>query len=483
MGREALITLGWVVGGVGALALLWGMWWALFADRSRGERRCPKCWHLIAPGGCAQCPECGRAFRGEHDLLRTRRRWPVAAACVMMLLAGTLWLRVQLTDNGWWRLLPQRALVAIVPWLGDTEDGSMARGHLRMMLLKDELTDDNAVRLLALLREGDADARPGTDAWRRRYAPWLDALRGPRFWSGYGSRAGPREAAMAVAPSVSLVHPAVWVVDTPLVLTTEIDDWLPDSSGLSLELLDAPGLPIAPDALETLRARRWERRGGGGFGGGFPVTIGALPKGSHDGAVRFRWRAFETEEPARTLASGEILAPLRIEVRDALPALAPVTDAFVDERVRQVFLPGLIREEQVDAPRFAFSYRPIETAGSSLRDIAFGFVVEACERGVPRRTLHVWWRGDQATRAGYEVVQEQPDRLALAQESPDWTLRVRSDETLARRAASLDPAAQTKRFWSGTVEMPLRIERAGQGRFMRRWVPVDAPAQVAPGPR
>ena len=170
----------------------------------------------------------------------------------MLLLAGTLWLRVQLTDQGWWRLLPQRALVALVPWLGDTEDGSMARGHLRMMLLKEELADENAVRLLTLLREGDADARPGTEAWRRRYAPWLDALRGPRFWEGYGSRSGPREAAMAVAPSVALVAPNAWLADTPLVVTTEIDDWLPATAGLSLEPLEAPGLPIATEALAAL---------------------------------------------------------------------------------------------------------------------------------------------------------------------------------------------------------------------------------------
>lgn len=477
MGREALITLGWAFGAATTIALVWGVWWALFADRSRGERRCARCWHLIAAGASSPCPECGLAFASERDLLRTRRRWPAAAACLMLLVAGTLWLRVQLTDQGWWRLLPQRLLIAVVPWLGDTEDGSMARGHLRMMLIKEELTDPNAVRLLTLLREGDADAPPGTDAWRRRYAPWLDALRGPRFWSSYGSRSGPREAAMAVSPSVTLIAPTVWLVDTPLVVTTEVDDWLPDTTGLSLEPLDTPGLPITPDALAALRARRWERSAGGGFGGGFPLLLGPLPKGTHDGAVRFRWRSFEADEPTKTLASGEIRARVRVEVRDALPALVPVTDAFLDERVRQTFLPGLIREQEVDAPRFAFSYRPIETAGSSLRDMAFGFVVEACENGVPRRTLHLWWRGDQTSRAGHQIMQEQPDRLALATESPEWTLRVRSDETLARRAASLDPSAQTTRFWSGDIVMPLRIERAGAGRFASRWHPVEITGQ------
>lgn len=483
MGREALITLGWVVGGGVTIALLWGIWWALFADRSRGERRCPRCWHLINPGAESPCPECGRPFEHERQLLRTRRRWPLAAACLMLLLAGTLVLRVQLTERGWWRLLPQRALIAVVPWLGDTEDGSMARGHLRMMLLRDELSDENAVRLLALLREGDADARPGTDAWRRRYAPWLDALRGPRFWDGYGARPGPREAALAVAPAVSLVAPAIWLADEPLVVSSEIDDWLPRGTGLSLEILDAPGLALSASTLADLRARRWERPDGGGFGGGFPITLGPLPKGTHDGALRLRWRAFDSTAPSRTLAEGEIRAPLRVENRESLPPLAPVVDPSIDKGVREVFRPGLIREEEVDAPRFAFSYRPIETAAPSLRDVAFGFVVEACENGVPRRTLRVWWRGDQANRAGFEIVDEQPERLANAVESEAWTLRVRSDETLARRAASLDPDSKTTRFWSGAVTMPLQIERAGEGRFSRRWRAVDASTQPASAPR
>lgn len=483
MAPETLITIWWLTGCAAVVVLVWSMWWALFADRSRGERRCPRCWHLVAPGAAAQCTECGRRFETERDLLRTRRRWPVAASSLMLLLAGTLWLRVQLTDHGWWRLLPQRALVTIVPWLGDTEDGSMARGHLRMMLLKDELTDENVERMLALLRDGDAEARPGTDAWRRRYAPWLDALRGPRFWLSYGTRSGPREAALAVAPSVSIVAPTVWRTGDPLLATTEIDDWLPGSAGLSLEFVDAPGVPLAEASVSALRSRRWERSEGGGFGGGFSLPLGPLPKGVHDGAIRLRWRSFETASPDRTLGGGELLAPLRVEVTDELPSLSPIEDDFIDDRVSQVFRPGMLLEQGADRPRFAFSYRPIEVAAASLRDVAFGFVVEACENGVPRRTLHVWWRGDQANRAGFEIVHEDPDRLAEASESSAWTLRVRGDEGLARRAANLEPGSNATRYWAGEVVMPLRVERVGNGRFNRRWHAVEVAPQPSATPR
>lgn len=52
-----LCTLaGWTLTGAGLLMLLW----ALFRDRSRGRRRCPRCWYDMAGVPGLQCPECGR---------------------------------------------------------------------------------------------------------------------------------------------------------------------------------------------------------------------------------------------------------------------------------------------------------------------------------------------------------------------------------------------------------------------------------------
>ncbi len=68
----------WLMGAVVACGGLVLTGWALFWDRARGRRRCPKCWYDLAatPAGAAgtTCPECGRTARSERELARTRRR-------------------------------------------------------------------------------------------------------------------------------------------------------------------------------------------------------------------------------------------------------------------------------------------------------------------------------------------------------------------------------------------------------------------------
>ena len=75
---------GWTLGALGAALLLW----ALFRDRSRGRRRCPRCWYDMAGVPGLRCPECGAEQRSERRLFRTRRRWKSAAAAVLLALLG-----------------------------------------------------------------------------------------------------------------------------------------------------------------------------------------------------------------------------------------------------------------------------------------------------------------------------------------------------------------------------------------------------------
>ncbi len=59
---------------------------ALFGDRARGRRRCPRCWYDMRGVPGVTCPECGHAAGDERALSRTRRRWRRAAAG--LVLAG-----------------------------------------------------------------------------------------------------------------------------------------------------------------------------------------------------------------------------------------------------------------------------------------------------------------------------------------------------------------------------------------------------------
>ncbi len=114
---------GWtvlVIGiGVGAWALLW--------DRSRGRRRCPKCWYDLSgtePGGRGGwvCPECGRRGTQERSLRRTRRRWRWVGV-VVLLLCVSHGLRVtpDVRRNGWIEAAPDVLVVASFPFLSEEQ--------------------------------------------------------------------------------------------------------------------------------------------------------------------------------------------------------------------------------------------------------------------------------------------------------------------------------------------------------------------------
>lgn len=83
--------LSWTGAGALALAALLVGGWAFLWDRSRGRRRCPRCWYDMAATPGLRCPECGREAISERALSRTRRRYRTAAAALVLLLPA-LWL-------------------------------------------------------------------------------------------------------------------------------------------------------------------------------------------------------------------------------------------------------------------------------------------------------------------------------------------------------------------------------------------------------
>lgn len=136
----------WIVGslfiGGGVLVLLL----ALFRDRSRGRKRCPKCWYDMthAPPPGLQCSECGREYAKESVLYRTRRRWRFAALGVLMVFIGYAgFIARKAFMDGWPSAVPSSALVMFWPisekdWLDldfaatPTTDGAFWELHDRM---------------------------------------------------------------------------------------------------------------------------------------------------------------------------------------------------------------------------------------------------------------------------------------------------------------------------------------------------------------
>jgi len=125
----------WLAAGAGAgviaLALLV---WALFWDRARGRKRCPRCWYDMQGAvsdaiGTFRCPECGIVIVRECRLCKTRRRWRWVLVSLILLIAGAGGAWPHLRDGGWTNLIPNAVLVRIVP----TDEASWRSTSIRQM--------------------------------------------------------------------------------------------------------------------------------------------------------------------------------------------------------------------------------------------------------------------------------------------------------------------------------------------------------------
>ena len=108
----------WICGslvGLGGLAL--GLW-AMFGDRSRGRRRCSRCWYDMSATSHRRCSECGHEVRREKEFFRTRRRWRRIALGLVLILAGlATFVGREVHDKGWVRATPTFVYIVFFPHL------------------------------------------------------------------------------------------------------------------------------------------------------------------------------------------------------------------------------------------------------------------------------------------------------------------------------------------------------------------------------
>ncbi len=109
--------------------------WAMFADRARGRKRCPKCWYDMSAALNLRCPECGREVKHEKQLLKTRRRWKVAFVTLLpFLIAGFLAVQPKVQRDGWWSIMPTTVMLLYFQFEQDDAvitaiDGRMSVEH------------------------------------------------------------------------------------------------------------------------------------------------------------------------------------------------------------------------------------------------------------------------------------------------------------------------------------------------------------------
>lgn len=108
-------TLGWTFAAAGVVLLGWALFW----DRSRGRRRCPKCWYSMEGVPGLRCPECGREAKSERSFFRTRSRYRYAMFALLVMAAGCpIWSVPRVRIEGWFGFIPSSALALVAP-VGD----------------------------------------------------------------------------------------------------------------------------------------------------------------------------------------------------------------------------------------------------------------------------------------------------------------------------------------------------------------------------
>lgn len=104
----------WTLGGLLGLVGLALAWWALFADRAEGRKRCPKCWYDMTGSPGLTCSECGYSTKRDKKLLKTRRHWRTAAVAVLVLLGSAAsGLLPKVRCDGWTSIVPTTVLILV----------------------------------------------------------------------------------------------------------------------------------------------------------------------------------------------------------------------------------------------------------------------------------------------------------------------------------------------------------------------------------
>jgi len=444
-------TIAWTLAAI-ALALLA---WALFWDRARGRKRCPKCWYDMGGAspdedGAFTCPECGRSIKTPRHLARTRRRWRFAALAVVLAIGASVcaawpaWSQAQ--QRGWLSLIPTSIVIECLPMggvdgpFGETLFQRMGVKPWRNGQFETTITDADKLHMVNRIATGNVLARPVSERWRRSYGALhqYDWKLGVTLPGRTGYVAESAEAGQA------------WL-ELPLELTARTRDKWPRT---------------VPIHVQTDLEHYWPR--------------------THSERASVRWSALETEEsdsthfrghftlPPGTAPGGieldiDILAvPWNAETRRAEPDKAELvyTKSFrleyelVDE-VNDIMTP--LESNEIDAilqQNFAFSYRErggimcdsSKTQSLLPADLAIGYRAEICHDGEPigYDAVGSFSPNSYGSYRVYTEREREPARyIKENQDNGAWTVRITPEPEWAVRQL------ECARYWQGDIEVPL----------------------------
>jgi hypothetical protein len=440
----------------------------LIGSRSRGRRRCPRCWYSmegIAPeteGGEQRwkCPECGRAARRERAMLRTRRRWRVALVAALVLIAAGVvgvWPRTQ--REGWMSLVPTRAVIELMPLGGfDGVFGREMEKRLGVRARPDgkairTITDAERVLLVRRGGKGNVLARPVGKRWRDSFGLVVKRYNGLFYRK---DRPGgqlldglTREPASdALQGALRALSDGPWTIDVrtrevwpervkPLV-TFHVEHWWPI---------------WFRDEVEV----RWATRPGGAHGtqkGRAEFELNVPDHGEVELSLDIDVRQLDWgEREARVVGNTRRTVRYRT-VQRLEEAIAPVESKAVDDALAAGMLAACDQWLEIGTDNL------VVPAG--FEDVAFGLRIEMRHQGKLVETARMRFGASDVrmwTYGGAPVTEPElgGEYIKAHAQEPGWSVTLKPDEVWALYV--LD----AKRYWKGQVTIPVAMGQTLRG--------------------
>ncbi|MCZ6834518.1 MAG: hypothetical protein O7G85_01975 [Planctomycetota bacterium] len=438
------------------------LWKALFADRSKGRRRCPKCWYDMAYSEGLTCSECGHVTRRESDFSRTRRhrgRAVLALFVSVFTILGGYW---KLTERGFIASMPTSVLIAAFPLVQDSNSEVMRVMARRMMM--NQVDAKHIERIVMRCAGGDWMLSPPDDGWIAKYGAFLNPIRAKLPAQRTGGEFHDLEKLLLDIPArVFLETNGTWPKGNPARIRVRTAEWWPIGYEIKLTITNVDD----PDDFRSI-VQRPDRNGSNVYVLNTPPLDESFTKASYDIEV-FRRRT-GLEETWQSMSVDRHTIPINVS-ESYETAIEAVSTEEMTEAVKSVFT-GAARWTGGPQPvRFHLQYNP--TYIEDFDGVAFGVTVELLHDGEVARQLDLWWSGGpdrRQRRFGHEVPFEDVATL-LSIETEDlaehWKFRVRSDPALALRAGN------QKQYWKGefTIDvLGLRIDNKDvRPKPLNRW--------------
>lgn len=447
------------------IAILAGLvfvaWWALFADRARGRRRCPRCWYdmAYAPPPGMTCAECGFIAKREVQFTRTRRRYKIAAGAILSAVAIALFVTERATQRGFIAMLPSRLLIVMLPLADSPQRGIFGEINQRASTAK--LTHGHWSTLLHRCADGDWRARPVSEEWVEKYGEFI--------WDVRHRLIGDdtlEQLLLAIPPQVRIASRTIWPVDAPAHVLVHLEDWWP--WGMECRITATPRV----DGAQPITFYR--AGGDGARRTPFPLVLPRLPESMAQVQIDFHIERRRTPLEHQRVSEGDApesssehawesvaTTSQMVAVRQQhtlVELLKPVSDPAMTALMRQV-VAGAVKWDTGRSP-VRFNIAAQMSFDPSFNGTAVGVAVELRRDGVVARRLNMWWLAGAALPTnqlndrhyGFEIDFESRELMEqLASDAEGWELHIRSDPALALRAGN------ATQYWSGEVTVPLRL--------------------------